>query len=253
MIICDLDATLLNSDKNVSERNLAALEACKAKGILVGLATARTQCSSSRMIEAVKPDVLVVSGGAIVKYKDELIADALLSLDTTKAMILRLLNDENVRFISMRTGEGFFVDQPVDETDELWRDYTHAKHVDFETYEHKAAEKIAPNLPWETAQAIAADFDDVTLIRFSDGDWVQYACKNATKYNGVLAAAKHLEIDVSEIVAFGDDFNDLEMLQKVGFGVAMENAIPEVKAVAGFQTSSNDNDGVAVWLESNVL
>ena len=253
MVICDLDATLLNSDKNVSERNLAALEACRAKGILIGIATARAEGAASRMIEAVKPDVLVLSGGAVVKYQGQLISEALIGADTAKAIAQRLSKDESVLFVALTTSDGLFTNKAADRENPSWRDYHHSKHVDFADFEFVSAQKIVPHLPWELAQSVAADFDDVALIRFSDGDWVQFACKNATKYNGVAAAAKHLGINMNEILAFGDDFNDLEMLEKVGFGVAMDNAIPEVKAVAKYFTASNDNDGVAAWLENNIL
>jgi hydroxymethylpyrimidine pyrophosphatase-like HAD family hydrolase len=52
-----------------------------------------------------------------------------------------------------------------------------------------------------------------------------------------------------QVVAFGDDVNDVEMVRRAGLGVAVENAIPAVKAVARQVTRSNDEDGVALVLE----
>ena len=54
-------------------------------------------------------------------------------------------------------------------------------------------------------------------------------------------------------VAFGDDYNDIEMLRDCGIGVAVANAIPEVKTAADYICDTNDNDGVAKWLEERVL
>ena len=56
-------------------------------------------------------------------------------------------------------------------------------------------------------------------------------------------------IALSSVVAFGDDTNDVEMLRECGLGVAMANAVDEVKAVADFITLNNDDDGVGIVLE----
>jgi hydroxymethylpyrimidine pyrophosphatase-like HAD family hydrolase len=65
--------------------------------------------------------------------------------------------------------------------------------------------------------------------------------------------AKIWNIEPSEIAAFGDDLNDIDLLRYAGYGVAMENALDEVKAVADYICDTNDNDGVAKWLEDNML
>ena len=77
--------------------------------------------------------------------------------------------------------------------------------------------------------------------------------KEATKSKALAALAGHWAIKPSEIVAFGDDANDVDMLQYCGIGVAVANALDEVKNVADHICDSNENDGVAGWLEENVL
>jgi len=57
----------------------------------------------------------------------------------------------------------------------------------------------------------------------------------------------------SEIVAFGDDYNDVDMLTDFGIGVAMGNAVGKAKAVADYVCLGNGEDGIAKWLEGNVL
>ncbi|MBD5513854.1 MAG: HAD hydrolase family protein [Lachnospiraceae bacterium] len=63
---------------------------------------------------------------------------------------------------------------------------------------------------------------------------------------------KLLDISLNEIVSFGDDINDMEMLQICGTGVAVSNAVMDVKAVADCVALSNDEDGLAEWLEKNI-
>ncbi len=73
------------------------------------------------------------------------------------------------------------------------------------------------------------------------------------KHGTIVLADHYYDIGIDSVVAFGDDINDQEMVKNSGIGVAVANAIDEVKAVADYICDSNDNDGVAKWLEKNVL
>ena len=77
--------------------------------------------------------------------------------------------------------------------------------------------------------------------------------KGATKSKAVSALALYWGINRLEIAAFGDDSNDIDLLSDVGVGIAMENALDEVKAVADHICDTNENDGVAKWIEENIL
>ena len=70
---------------------------------------------------------------------------------------------------------------------------------------------------------------------------------------GIRHAAEYLNIDISQVAAFGDDYGDLDMIAGCGHGVAMGNAAEDVKAAAKYICDTNENDGVAKWLEQNVL
>jgi hydroxymethylpyrimidine pyrophosphatase-like HAD family hydrolase len=69
----------------------------------------------------------------------------------------------------------------------------------------------------------------------------------------VTDLAEHWRITRSEIAAFGDDLNDIDMLNYAGISVAVGNAIDEAKASADYICGDGDDDGVAKWLEENVL
>jgi hydroxymethylpyrimidine pyrophosphatase-like HAD family hydrolase len=189
----------------------------------------------------------------MVRCGDEIVAENLLGAEAANAMVARFLATEGIGYITYRTYLGYFVNREFDRTDVSWQDYENAQLVDLNQKIEHGLQKFVLEIPLNEARAIAADFPDAALIQYSGGDWVQFACKTATKWNGVLAAAKHFGIETGNIAAFGDDFNDVEMLEKCGIGVAMANAIPEAKAVANFVAASNDEDGVARWLEENIL
>ena len=71
--------------------------------------------------------------------------------------------------------------------------------------------------------------------------------------DGIKSLATYFNINLVDIVAFGDNGCDIEMLRGCGIGIAVDNAIKEAKAIADYVCYSNDNDGVAKWLELNVL
>ena len=88
-------------------------------------------------------------------------------------------------------------------------------------------------------------------VALKDG-FGQIMHKEATKGKAVAALAQHYGIKQSETVAFGDDLNDKDLLSWAGVGVAMGNAADEIMAVADEVCLSNEDDGIAVWIEENI-
>jgi hydroxymethylpyrimidine pyrophosphatase-like HAD family hydrolase len=101
--------------------------------------------------------------------------------------------------------------------------------------------------------ASSVGIDTVDFLRFSDIPWYKLSKKNATKEKAIEALCTYLKISVSQVVAFGDDFNDIGMLTLCGTGVAMGNAIEEVKQIANEICSANEEDGLAHWLEEHIV
>ena len=95
--------------------------------------------------------------------------------------------------------------------------------------------------------------DDGLHLKVARDGLGQIMHKDATKANAVAALARYWIIAQSEIVAFGDDLNDIDLLIYAGVGVAVANALDEVRAIAKYICDANENDGVAKWLEENVL
>ena len=81
------------------------------------------------------------------------------------------------------------------------------------------------------------------------GQLVQMSSKNASKEMAVAHICNELKIPMSHVIAFGDDNNDLGMMKRCGYSVAMGNATEEIKKYSAEITETNDNDGVAMELE----
>jgi HAD superfamily hydrolase (TIGR01484 family) len=87
LLLFDLDGTLLQSEKTISTRTLSALKKCREKDILIGVSTSRSEQNSLVFLNELMPDILISSGGALVKYKTEYIYRAEFSEEETKVMI----------------------------------------------------------------------------------------------------------------------------------------------------------------------
>ena len=87
LLLFDLDGTLLQSDKTISSRTLSVLKKCRENGTLIGVSTSRSEQNSLVYLNELMPDILISSGGALVKYKTEYIYKADFSVEETNAMI----------------------------------------------------------------------------------------------------------------------------------------------------------------------
>lgn len=94
--------------------------------------------------------------------------------------------------------------------------------------------------------------DDV-YYTVADADLVQIMSRKATKWNGIKAMLEFLNIPPQDTVYFGDDNDDIEPIRMCGLGVAVSNAIKKVRDEADYITGSNDEDGVAHFIEMNLL
>ena len=89
---------------------------------------------------------------------------------------------------------------------------------------------------------------------FGEVKWLEIFQKGIEKYKGIKEVAKLEGISNEDIIAFGDGLNDVEMLKKCGIGVAMKNALPEVKEQANYITSrTNSENGVVEFLKEYLL
>jgi len=89
---------------------------------------------------------------------------------------------------------------------------------------------------------------DCDCIKFVNSDWYKFTKKEATKENAIKMFCKISGLALEDVIAFGDDLPDIGMLKLCGTGVAMGNALAEVKAAADVVIGTNDEDGIAAYL-----
>ena len=123
-----------------------------------------------------------------------------------------------------------------------------AIHCDYSSPLHIHANKIVAELPDEGIAKRIAGVTNCQLQCYRGEKWYAFIPKGAGKIAAIRALTGFTGISLADIVAFGDDSNDIGMLRMCGIGVAVANAVQDVLEIADDITLSNDQDGVAVWL-----
>lgn len=250
MILTDLDGTLICSDGSISDRTKTILKSCQNRGICVVIATARYWIGAERYIEEIQPDYEITTDGTLIHRHGEQIYSCNLEIEDTNQIIQDILAQDSKTEITVAVGrQVFWNSDHISESEKLHK----AVYYDYRETLSRRANKIVAELPdYETAEQIA-NKNHCRLQSYRGEKWYAFLPETAGKVQAIKELAKILNISLSDIVAFGDDKNDMEMLQICGTGVAVANAISDVKVIADCVTLSNDEDGVAEWLAKNVL
>ncbi|MGN0143193.1 MAG: HAD family hydrolase [Roseburia sp.] len=252
LLLFDLDGTLLRNDKTISRHTLQLLEKCRKCGYIVGISTARSEGNAAGFVADVKPELLIASGGALVRFHGEIIYKAGFSEEETREIITTALHiGRQEREITVDTVDSHYWNYKVlpQEQDASWGETIYTDYADF----REPALKICVELPEDSyAGEIADCVADCDWVKFSDGDWYKFSKKQATKEAALSAIVKKLDASLEDIIAFGDDYADMGMLQMCGKGIAMGNAVAAVKKIADEVIGTNDEDGIAGWLERNL-
>lgn len=245
MILTDLDHTLLKQDGSISEKTLQVLTACRAKGILFAIATARYWIGAERYIDLLNPDYEITTDGTLIHSHGQCIYSCALSKSETNAIISSITEAVHGAEITAACGKTvYWNSHHISESEKLYK----AVYCDYSSPLDVQANKIVAELPDESVAMEIAARTNSKLQCYRGEKWYAFMPAASGKTTAIKALAKVSGISLEDTVAFGDDMNDIEMLRLCGTGVAVANAIPEVLEAADMITFSNDEDGVAEWL-----
>lgn len=244
-IITDLDRTLLHTDKSVSDETVRILKECKGKGIAVVVATARPERSIQEYQEQIGFDALITLNGARTVIGSQVLNN---SIPKESVMnMVRKLEQIKDAIISLETNEGLYANREIP----LWNPIVVKKlsEADLPDQFYKV---IVSSESLDLHDCLNDIIDDDTYYSVASGILFQIMSKSATKWNGISDMLKSFGIDSKDVVYFGDDNDDIESIERCGTGVAVENAIAEVKEVADIVIKSNDDDGVAEYIKGQL-
>jgi len=251
LVVTDLDNTALLPDKTVSPRVAAAFRACSSKGIRTAVATARAYSRNSWFLDALGVDCAVVNDGTVVYSDGEIVYDAPLPGDTAYAILAEIIKAGQLHEITILTEKEFYWNRVAELNEQPANHY----YVDF-AKPFRLDKPIYKVLARITDKAVAEEIAEKFGCRlqcYRDEPLYAFVSKDSGKMLGICRLCDALGIGVENVAAFGDDLNDIEMLSSCGQGIAMANAIDDAKAVADFITLSNEEDGVADYIEKHFL
>lgn len=269
MIGVDLDGTLLDSKKKMTARTRRAIEAAIGQGVIVLAATGRPYsgipseiCSIPGMRYA-----LTANGARIVDMKTQnVLVEHLFPMESAKRA-LEIMEKYDTLLEVYFDGMGYANEGKLAQIEK----YHHNPHMwEYVLKTRKSVPDIykvmeRENRAMDKVQGLFADMEERSkaweeLERIGNfalvgslGYNIEINAAGVNKGRGLLELGALLGIRREEIMACGDGDNDVSMLRDVGFGVAMGQAEEQVKAVADYITSSNDDEGVAKAIEKFVL
>ena len=257
LIVSDFDDTLLKSDKTLSEHTLQVIKALKGRGIHFTFCSGRMYDSLRRYINALEIDIPVISynGAMIVNPLDESIMEHWsIELPLAKELCARL------------EGLGLYIQAYMDdkmycrEITDITRMYTsvtgseaHPLHSLLSESLFASPTKIITLTHSEEVKKLLPvmreQYKDKLVVTVSNPQFLEFISPRAGKGSALKLLCERMNIERGEVLAFGDSLNDLSMLEYAGHAVAVGNARPDVKAAADEICLSNDEDGVAVYIE----
>ena len=272
IIALDLDGTLLDSEKRLSEANRDALARAAAKGVLIVPTTGRffgMMPPAVRDLPFVRYAITINGAQVYDRETDTALVRDEIPLEMALG-VMETLDRHDVVYDCYRRNWGWMTAALQE------------KAADYATNEHylKMVREFRRPVPELKAhlRETAADGDVQKIMMFSRRDdkeakalkaiaaemaerfpeikvtastWnnIELNIRTAHKGNALKRFAEHLGFTLENCMAFGDGMNDFTMVEAAGLGVAMENAEPEVKRVAKYVTLSNDEDGVAKGID----
>ena len=251
LILLDLDETLLHSDKTISDYSVKVFEQCKKKGILVGFCTSRGKPNIKSFERKINPDICICNGGATIHQNGNLLHAASFTIEETHSILQNAYTVCGKECeITVDTMDKIFWNRKKDKS----TDYAdNSVYDDFRNFLQPAMKICVQTDDSEKAEKIAKSVSSCDFLPFSDIPWYKFSPASATKENAILILCKNLGILPEEILAFGDDYNDIGMLKLCGKGIAMGNAISQVKEVSDGTTKTNNEDGAAWYVENFIL
>ncbi|WP_071130288.1 Cof-type HAD-IIB family hydrolase [Enterococcus timonensis] len=264
LLALDLDGTLLNDEKKISVANKNALKKAQELGIKVVITTGRPLVAIQPFVEMLelrgpKEYAITFNGGLVQQIKTGKIL-AKTVLDVKKIpQVAEVFSQMNLP-LSVVSEEKVF-EFKTSSHESIYKSLNPRL-----IYQNTTPEKLPEDRIYnKMVSAVSATILDQQLPRLPESLKSQFEImksrdclleilpKGVEKGRALAILGEQLNIQLSEMMSFGDEENDLSMIKACGIGVVMENGNPEVKKQADFITKSNQEDGVAFAIEKFIL
>ncbi len=266
LIAFDLDDTLLNDERQISDENVAALRECAEKGIYIVLCSGRAE-------DAILPFVrrLEIAGSQAGRFIIAINGCSIFDLHKRQQIFCRLV-ESDVLTRTNEIAESWGLTSEVYTADTIYykeeNDWTRLdielcglKGVvvpDYDDFIKKGFAKMLvlgePEVLQKLQKVLRAEFGERAVIFTSKPYFLEILPPDCGKGEAVTWLANELDIPIEKTMGFGDSMNDESLIKMAGYGVAMLNGLEEIKKIADFVTEKNNNDsGVADFIKKHIL
>lgn len=257
MLVLDLDDTLLNKDLEISERTVKTLDRLEEMGVKIVIATGRMFSSALPYIRQldIKGPVINYNGAYIKEVgENRLIYHQPIPLDIAKEIIQEA--EEADLYINIYIDDKLYVSESNEKSD-LYYITTGAqsepvgKLSDFIYKDPTKMLIIEGNREkmLEYLSYFKDKYRGIVEVTQSKDYFIEFMASGVSKGRAIEFLAESLNILLEEVIAIGDNWNDLEMIQTAGLGIAMGNAPAGVKEAADMVAGNHDEEGVSKILE----
>jgi Cof subfamily protein (haloacid dehalogenase superfamily) len=250
MIITDLDRSLLNNEHKITEYTSSVFNKCIKNGIIVVFATARPLRATKIFYDLIIPHAVICHNGAIAYVNNEQIYQCGIKPAIAKDLLEIFTENYSKINIAIESSDQMYSNFDVSR---IWPEIVPQK-LNIQQLPETEIEKII--IEMESVDKIVSarkHLSNELYLEICEGRLGFIMSKEATKLNAIKKLLEYFKIEIKNTIAFGDDYNDLEMINYCGIGVAMENAIEETKKSAKYICGKNDENGIAKWIEENIL
>ncbi|PJC87922.1 sugar-phosphatase [Vibrio sp. HA2012] len=264
LVALDMDGTLLNSQKMISQRNREAIAKARALGVTVVLASGRPV---EGMMAQVRELNMTSENDFVLSYNASLV-QRVSDGEVIRSQILTGKENKQLAALSQKLGvnihafsQKYGLITPKNskytqhEADINGLEVTTMDFFELDD-DHQIIKTMLIDEPELLDKAISAFpealYDQFTIVR-SSPFFLEFLNKNSNKGAGVKMVADYLGLTPDQVICMGDAENDHHMLEYAGLGIAMGNAMEQTKAIADYVTDSNDDHGVATAIEKFIL
>ncbi len=263
LVVLDIDGTLVNSEKKVTEKTKEYITKASEMGVRFIIASGRTPygilpIAKEIGLEKIGGYILAYNGGACMNCENmEILYENFIDKSKMKDIAdfgaknnipyltykkeLMYTPNESTKYLELEANINNLTIHKVENmVDEVDFDFPKVLFVD-------EGERLA-NFVEEAVEA----FPEFEVFR-SEPFFLEICPKGIHKATGIENIIKILNVKREEVIAIGDGFNDITMIEFAGLGVAMDNAQDKVKEVADYITLSNDEDGICKVIEKFIF
>lgn len=257
IIFIDIDGTLLSHTQGISPKSLEAILRARENGHLVFLNTGRAKSYSQAFLK-LPVDGFVFGAGAHVEIDGKTLYNLAINHDDMTE-IIKLLKNNSLILVFEGSEKSYFSDEALKffekiyekrqlENNQKMLDYHVGKEIfnDLDNYLIKKTpvNKMTIYFQQHDEYKFLKDFlhDRYHFIMYDKA--AEVVVKGVNKFKGIEEVCAYYKIPIENTIAFGDSYNDYEMIKFAGVGVAMANSHPDILELADLVTDSVDNDGI---------